>query len=117
MIAGIVTGLCILVASITAAAMLIAKNNIGIEQSGTIAGISYAASVAAGCFLTARRAAQRKLIYGAVTALVLFTVILGLRFSLLNTKTAAIGRMLGITAAACLAGGYLGSRKKRTGYV
>ena len=113
---GILTSLAILLAAITAVTLLISNNTLALEQSERLSGIVYAVAVAAGCFLTARRAEKRKLICAAVTAVVILALLVGIHFAARNAEPVSGGRMLFITACAWLVGGFLGNKKKRTGY-
>ena len=112
----ILTGIAILAAALSVAALLISGNKIKIEQCGLLANSLYGFSVCAACFLTARRSAQGKLLWSGLTALALCGITLGVIFSLPEASADALGRMLGITAAAWLIGGLVGARKKKHGY-
>lgn len=114
---GLLTAIGILSVTITMTALLVSRSIIGIEQCDKIAKLQYALAAFTGCILTARKAEQRKMLMTAITAaLFCFIVVRSIFFFPCANATSA-GMILGITAAAWIVGGFLGARKKKSGYL
>lgn len=106
----------ILTAAITLTALLVAQNKISLQRGAELARLCYGAAALTGCFLTARKSKERKLLQAAGTAGLFCLTVLGFRFALAGPVECSLGSFLGITAAAWLLGSFLGTGKKRKGY-
>lgn len=113
---GLLTAFGILTAAITLTALLVAQNKIGLQQGAEAARLCYGAAALTGCFLTARKSKEKKLLRATGAAGLFCVAVLGIRFALAGPVEGSLGSFLGITAAAWLLGSFLGAGKKRNGY-
>lgn len=113
---GLLVALGIFFASVTVLALLVSRRGMELEQSGTVGRLLYAAAILAGCFLTARRARNAKLLWAAVPAAAACVLVLGTVYAMPGTPNGSVGGLLAWTAAAWLVGSLLGARIKKHGY-
>ena len=114
---GVWMAVLILGLTITLAALLISENKIKLERGVSAVNLLYAAAILAGCFLTAKRAKQGKLLWAGLTAALSGLIVLAVSFTMPEFSAGGLGRMLAVTVLAWLSGGLLGARKKRNGYL
>ena len=113
---GLLAAIGILFAAITMMALLISKNKMQIENSAGIVKLIYAAAIFSGCFLTTRKAKQKKMLLAAMTLALFCVVVLGSIFAFPTAPASSVGAFLGISAAAGMLGAFLGARRKRRSY-
>jgi len=106
----------ILFAAITMMALLISKNKMQIENSAGIVKLVYAAAIFFGCFLTTRKAKQKKMLLAAMTLVLFCVVVLGSICAFPAAPASSVGAFLGVSAAAGMLGAFLGARRKRRSY-
>ena len=113
---GLLTSLAILMLATTGITLLISNNSLDISKSAIPLKALYGAAVFAGCFLTARKSMQGKLVWAALTGALTGIILLVILFALSDAAPASAGGLLGVTVAAWLIGGFLGARRKRNRY-
>lgn len=116
LIVGLLTAIGIFAVSVTVVALQVSRGNMQMEKSGLIGKLLYGSAIFAGCFLTARRSAQAKLLWASITGLTVCVLFLGVAYAVPGVNWISLGGLLGITGVAMLLGGVAGSRKKRTSY-
>lgn len=113
---GLLTAMGILAAAVTLAALLVSGEKMSLERCWLIGKLLYGAAVFAGCWTTARRSSQAKLLWSALTGILACALVLGAVYALPGENAVSVGSLLGLTAAAWLAGGFAGTRKRKNCY-
>lgn len=113
---GLIVSIGIFLTAVTGIALLVSNSKLGEGESSLIAGFFYGAAVFAGCYLTVCRSTGSKLLQSAIIAIACLILLIGSIYATPGTHDASVGRLFGITAAAWLGSGLLGTRKKRNGF-